>query len=399
MDPLVSDADAPQQQGWSTLSIHADAERNRTRAVVAPIWQSATYRRDTAEALIDAANTRAPEDFYGRWANPNNKQLESLVATLEGASGAVAFASGMAAASAAIVPWLSSGDHVVASRTLYGDTRNLLEKVLARFGVAVTFAAGTRPEDYRAAMVAETRLVVVETPANPTLDCVDIASVCEIARAHGARVVCDNTFASPFNTRPIALGAHAVFHSATKYLAGHSDVVAGVVAGDEASVSRAWDHLRTEGGVLGPFDAWLVVRGIRTFALRMARHNDNGLGVARALEGHPVVARVHYPLLPSHPSYALARTQMRGGGGVVSVELQGGSDAARAFVERLELFALAPSLGGVESLVMYPSSLSRMTDAQRISSGISPSLVRLAVGVEDLDDLVYDLRRALGGPR
>ncbi len=394
MDEVVSD-ESKREPGWSTTAIHGDSDRNQTRAVVAPIWQSATYKRDSAEALIDAANTRAPEDFYGRWSNPNNKQLEQLVAKLEGAQGAIAFASGMAAASAAIIPHVAAGDHVVGSKTLYGDTRNLLERVLARFGVAITFAAGTSADDYREAMRPETKLVVLETPANPTLDCVDIASVCEIARDHGARVVVDNTFASPFNTRPIALGAHAVFHSATKYLAGHSDVVAGVVAGDDVAVARAWEHLRTEGGVLSPFDAWLVVRGIRTFPLRMVRHNENALGVARFLEAHPRVARVYYPMLESHASFALAQKQMRGGGGVVSVELEGGSEAARAFVERLQLFALAPSLGGVESLVMYPSSLSKMSDEQRRASGISPSLVRLAVGVEDLEDLVEDLTQAL----
>ena len=383
------------EPGWSTTAIHGDDHCNHTRAVVAPIWQSATYERDTAEALIDAANTRAPEDFYGRWSTPNNKQLEALVAKLERASGAIAFASGMAAASAAIVPFVSAGDHVVASKTLYGDTRNLLERVLARFGVRTTFVAGTSADDYRAAITGETRLVVLETPANPTLDCVDIAAVSEIAARSGARVVVDNTFASPFNTRPIELGAHAVFHSATKYLAGHSDVVAGVVAGDELAVARAWDHLRTEGGVLSPFDAWLVVRGIRTFPLRMQRHNDNALGVARFLEAHSAVSRVHYPMLASHASHGLAARQMRGGGGVVSVELAGGSDAARRMVERLQLFALAPSLGGVESLVMYPASLSRMSDEQRLASGISPSLVRLAVGIEDLDDLLLDLHEAL----
>lgn len=197
----------------------------------------------------------------------------------------------MAAASAAIVPHVSAGDHVVASRT-YGDTRNLLERVLARFGVAVTFAADTTAESYRDAMQPETRLVVLETPANPTLDCVDIASVCrKIATETGARVVVDNTFASPYNTRPIALGAHAVFHSATKYLAGHSDVVAGVVAGDDIAVARAWEHLRTEGGVLSPFDAWLVVRGIRTFPCEWCGTTKNGLGVARFLKAHADVAR------------------------------------------------------------------------------------------------------------
>jgi methionine-gamma-lyase len=301
----------------------------------------------------------------------------------------------MAAASAAIIPHVSAGDHIVASRTLYGDTRNLLERVLARFGVAVSFAEGLEPEHYRACMRRETKLVVLETPANPTLDCVDIAAISEDAHQRGARVIVDNTFASPFNTRPLALGADVVFHSATKYLAGHSDVVAGVVAGDERAIAGAWEHLRTEGGVLSAFDAWLVVRGLRTFALRMRAHNANALAVAQALEAHPAVARVHYPMLESHPSHALAKRQMRGGGGVLSFVPKGGVEAARAFVERLRLFTLAPSLGGVESLVMYPSSLSRMSDEQRAASGIEPSLVRLAVGIEDVEDLVDDVISAL----
>lgn len=381
--------------GLSTLAIHGDEALNQTRAVVAPIWQSATYEYATSNDLIDAASERAPAEFYTRWGNPNNKQLEAVVAALEGAHGALAFGSGMAAAVACIVPWLDKDSHVVGAKTLYGDTRNLLQNVLARFGVQSSFAKGTSVDDYRREIRPNTKLIVLETPANPTLDCVDIAGICTMARSHYIRVVCDNTFATPYNTKPIQLGAHAVFHSATKYLAGHSDVVAGVIAGDEQTIARGWDHLRTEGAVLGPFDAWLVLRGLRTFALRMREHNQNALAIAESLAKHSKIDKVHYPMLPSHPSYTVAQAQMRGGSGVLSVELKGGSAAAAKFAGSLRLFALAPSLGGVESLVMYPSSLSKMTDEQRLASGISPALVRLAVGIEDTADLLADIEQAL----
>jgi methionine-gamma-lyase len=385
----------PPFAGLATVAIHSDRELNQTRAVVAPIWQSATYERDTSEQLVEAASERAPAEFYARWGNPNNKQLEAVVAALEGAPHALALASGMAAATACITPWLSQGDHVVGAKTLYGDTRHLLQSVLGRFGVSSTFAAGTSVDHYREAIRRNTKLIVLETPANPTMDCVDIAGVCTLAREHGVRVVCDNTFATPYNTQPIKLGAHAVFHSATKYLAGHSDVIAGVIAGDQESVARGWEHLRTEGAVLGPFDAWLVLRGLRTFALRMREHNENALRIAQDLSAHPKVLAVHYPLLPTHAFYSVAQRQMRGGSGVLSVVLHGGSEAAAKFVASLKLFTLAPSLGGVESLVMFPSSLSKMTDAQRRASGIDPGLVRLAVGIEDVRDLLDDLTQAL----
>ncbi len=391
----ASDSGARVFKGLSTIAIHSDSANNQTRAVVAPIWQSATYQRPSAEELIETANQRAPAEFYGRWSSPNNKQLESVVAALEGSSGALALGSGMAAATACIVPWLSQDSHVVGAKTLYGDTRNLLEKVLSRFGVQSSFAKGTTVDDYRRELRPNTKLVVIETPANPTMDCVDIAGICTMAREHNVRVVCDNTFATPYNTQPLKLGAHAVFHSATKYLAGHSDVIAGVIAGDEETIARGWDHLRTEGAVLGPFDAWLVLRGLRTFALRMKEHNHNALMIARTLEHHSKIAAVHYPMLPSHAFYPVAKMQMKGGSGVLSVELKGGAPAASRFVAALQLFALAPSLGGVESLVMYPSSLSRMSDEQRAASGISLGLVRLAVGVEDTVDLLADLEQAL----
>ncbi len=393
MDQVVSDA---KRYGESTRAIHADRSLNHTHAVAPPIFQTSTFRWDSPDDGRALAALRAPAEFYSRWGNPNTQQLEALVASLEESECALALASGMAAATAAIVPWVAPGEHVVGARTLYGEVHTLLTRVLPSLGIESTLAASTRPDDFAAAMRPNTRVVVIETPANPTLDCVDIAAVADIARAHGARLVVDNTFATPIHTRPITLGAHTSFHSATKYLAGHSDVIAGVIATDAEGFARAWDHLRVHGAVLGPFDAWLVARGIRTLPLRMARHSASALALARMLASHPGVARVNHPGLPGHASHDVARRQMRGGfGGMLSVEVHGGEAAARAFVSRLRLFTLATSLGGVESLVMYPASLSGLAPDKLLTAGISPGLVRLSVGCEDEEDLVEDLRRAL----
>ena len=392
MDPLVTER---KLAGESTRAIHADRAHNPTHAVAPAIFQTSTFRWDTPDDGLAFAREQAPAEFYSRWGNPNTRQLEALVASLEESHGALAVASGMAAATASIVPWLAPGDHVVGAKTLYGEVNTLLTRVLPSMGISSTLAASTGVEAFRAALTPRTRVIVIESPANPTLDCVDLEAIGSLAREHGARLVVDNTFATPINTRPLRLGAHTSFHSATKYLGGHSDVIAGVLASDEEGIARAWNHLRVHGAVLGPFDAWLVTRGIRTLPLRMARHNENALALARDLAAHPAIARVNYPGLASHPSHDVAKKQMHGFGGMLSIEIAGGGDAARAFVSRLKLFTLATSLGGVESLVMFPASLSGLSEEKLRAAGIAPSLVRLSIGCEDLADLRADLFEAL----
>jgi len=382
------------RRGPSTTAIHGDRAENPTRAVSPPIFQSSTYRWDEASFGGEVVETVKPTEFYARWGHPNQKQVEVIVAELEGAERALAVGSGAAAAFLSVIPFVSAGDHVVAARTLYGETNNQLTALLPRFGVACTRVRSNATDDYREAITAGTKVVVIETPANPTLEIVDIAAVAELARAHGARLVVDNTFATPLNTRPLELGAHIVFHSATKYLAGHSDVIAGVLAGDEDSMERAWTHQRVMGPVLGPFDAWLVTRGMRTLALRVARHNDNALQVAQLLAEHPAVARVRYPGLPAHEDHAVAARQMRGFGGMLSIELRGGDAAARAFVSRLQVFSMATSLGGIESLVQYPAVLTPVL-AGGGAKAAGPVMVRLSVGCEDPADLRDDLLQAL----
>lgn len=386
----------PRKPGPSTSALHADRPHNPTLAVSPAIFQTSTFRWPSTDAGAELAGQRNPAMFYSRMGNPNVHQLEAIAAALEGSEAALATASGAAACTLAILPFVGAGDHVVAGKTLYGETNALLTKVLPRFGVEATFVAGTRAEDYEAAMRPSTKVVVVETPANPTLDVVDIAAVAAIAKRAGARLVCDNTFATPANTTPLALGATAVFHSATKYLAGHSDVVAGVLCADQETVNRAWDHLRVVGSALGPFEAWLVTRGLRTLGLRMARHNENGLAVARYLAAHPRVAFVRYPGLLEHPGHDVAARQMKGFGGMVYAELQGGDEAARACVGRLRYFTQATSLGGVESLIQYPASLSNLSAEAKRAAGISPVAMRISVGCEDIEDLLEDFEQALG---
>jgi len=387
----------PNRWGVATLTLHAGAEDVPGRSVSPAIFQTSTYRWDHVQDGLELSSQEAPTDFYARWGHPNGRQMETIVAALEGTQAALATSSGAAAMTLALLPWVGPGDHVVLARTIYGETRNLVSRILGRFGVRHSVVNSPEVAAYESVIEPATRVIVTETPANPTLDCVDIAALAKVAHAHGARLIVDSTFATPVNTRPAALGADAVVHSATKYLAGHSDVVAGVLATDSEAVSRAWDYLRITGPVLGPFDAWLVTRGLRTLELRVARHNANALAVARLLEGQSAVARVHYPGLTSHPAHALARRQMKGFGGMLSVELHGGEQAGLKFASRLRLFVPATSLGGVESLVQFPATLARITEQERLASGIQPGLVRLSVGCENEADLLEDVEQALAG--
>ncbi|MBK8254823.1 MAG: aminotransferase class I/II-fold pyridoxal phosphate-dependent enzyme [Polyangiaceae bacterium] len=381
--------------GLTTLALHADRPLNPTASVSPAIFQTSTFRWPEVEAGAQFAGEHSPSAFYTRMGNPNQHQLEAIVASLEGSEAALSTASGAAACTLAVLPHVKAGDHVVAGKTLYGETNALLTKVLPRFGVETTFVQGSSAADYERAVRPQTRVIIVETPANPTLDVVDIAAVAQLAKANSALLVCDNTFATPVNTRPITLGAHLVFHSATKYLAGHSDVIAGVLCGSRELVGAAWDHLRVVGSSLGPFEAWLVIRGLRTLSLRMARHNENARALSYLLAAHPKVAMVRYPGLGSSPDHEIAARQMSGFGGMIYAELKGGDAAARSFVQNLRYFSLATSLGGVESLVQYPASLSNLTPDQKRAAGISPTAIRISVGCEDTQDLLDDVENAL----
>jgi cystathionine gamma-synthase len=375
--------------GFETLAIHAGQQPDPgTGAVVVPIYASSTFQQDGVGGLRGGYE-------YSRSANPTRTALETCLAALEGGSDGLAFASGLAAEACLLQAALSPGDHVIIPDDAYGGTLRLFAQVLARWGVAYDPVALSNLDGVRAAIRPETRLVWCETPTNPLLGVADIAGLAAIAHEHGALLAVDNTFASPYLQQPLALGADAVVHSTTKYLGGHSDVVGGaLVVGDPALAERLRFHQNATGGVPGPFDCWLVLRGIRTLGVRMDRHCANAERVAAMLRAHPAVDRVLYPGLPEHPGHEVAAKQMRGFGGMVSFTLRGGEPAALRVCERARVFALAESLGGVESLIEHPA---RMTHASAAGSPLEvpADLVRLSVGIESVDDLVADLRHAL----
>jgi len=375
----------------ATLAIHGgQAPDPSTGAVMPPIYATSTYAQ---------SSPGEHQGFeYSRTHNPTRFAYERCVAALEGGSRGFAFASGMAATST-VLELLDSGDHVVAMDDLYGGSYRLFERVRRRSaGLDFSFADLTDLAAFEAAITPKTRMVWIETPTNPMLKIVDIAAVAEIARKRGLLVVVDNTFASPVLQRPLQLGAHLAVHSATKYLNGHSDMVGGMaVAGDDELGERMAFLQNSVGAVQGPFDSFLALRGLKTLPLRMKAHCDNALALAQWLETHPAVEKVIYPGLASHPQHALAARQMQGSGGIVSIVLKGGFEAAKRFCERTELFTLAESLGGVESLVNHPAVMTHASVPveRRERLGISGALVRLSVGVECVDDLQRDIEAAL----
>lgn len=386
------------QPGLQTRLIHGATPENETAAVSPPIYQTSTYRLSTPEEGAELAGQVAPAQFYTRYGSPNNKQVERVLADLEGAEAALAVASGAAAASVAVISNVKAGDHVVTQKTLYTATMSLMMHTLPGFGVEVTQVDGHDTEAFIKAMRPNTKVVYTETPTNPTMEMTDLRATAEIAHAGGAICIVDNTFASSYNQQPIKLGYDLVIHSATKYLNGHADVTAGVIMGTQKLVDAAWPQLRIFGPVLHPFEAWLLRRGLMTYGMRMSVHNSNALQVARFLEEHPAVDCVYYPGLESHPQHELALHQMTGGfGGMLSFTVKGGYDAAYRAIGRTKVCLLAVSLGGVESLITHPASMihTHQTDAERDSAGIDPSLLRLSVGCEDVQDIIEDLDRAL----
>jgi methionine-gamma-lyase len=381
-----------------TRLIHAGDKHNPSTAVSSPIYQSATYHFDTPEAIAEAMITVGHEQFYGRYASPNTKQAEATIAELEQGEAALTVASGMAAVSLVLLGLLQAGDHIVAQQTHYPTTSNLLQYKLPSLGIEHTLVDQTDPDAFASAIRPNTSLIYLETPVNPLLSLTDLTAVAKIARAHNITTVADNTFATPYNQRPLTLGVDLVLHSATKYLAGHSDVVAGVVVGDKERIGRLWQNHVLFGGVLHPLEAWLLERGLKTFGMRMERHNANGLAVAQFLADHPAVAEVYYPGLPDHPQHALAQRQMPGGhSGMVCFDLKGGRAAGYQLLQRVKLIKLAVSLGGVHSLITHPASTisAVQSDEEIAASGVRPGLVRLSVGVENGTDIIADLEQAL----
>jgi cystathionine gamma-synthase len=377
-------------RGFSTNAIHAGQEPDpHTGAVITPIHPSTTFVQDGVGGL------RAGGYEYARSANPTRTALQECLAALEGGRHALAFGSGMGASDVLLRATLRPGDHLVLPHDAYGGTFRLVDKVLAHWGVQYSTVDLGDVAALRAAIRPTTRLVWCETPTNPLLGIADIAAVAEVARGAGARLVVDNTFASPYLQSPLGLGADVVLHSTTKYIGGHSDVVGGALVTDDDELDEQLRFLQNAAGqVPGPFDNWLTLRGVKTLAVRMDRHSDNAERIVEVLLGHPAVAAVYYPGLPEHPGHEVAAKQMRRFGGMVSFRAAGGPAAAQRVCAATELFTLAESLGGVESLIEHPASMTHLSVAGS-ALAVPDDLVRLSVGIEDVDDLADDLRAAL----
>ena len=379
------------EAGFGTRAVHAGGDPDPTTgAIMPPVYLTSTFVQPAPAEPLGGHD-------YARTKNPTRTALEANLASLEGAEWGLAFSSGMAAIHA-ILHLLSSGDRVVAGNDLYGGSSRLFRTMEERFGIRFEFVQAADASALGRALAPGTRMLFVESPTNPLLRVVDLAHAAARARAAGALAVCDNTFATPYLQNPLALGFDLVVHSTTKYLGGHSDVVGGAIVGRDAALRERLAFLQNAAGAVpGPLDCFLVLRGTKTLHLRMERHVASARAVAAFLAEHPKVERVHYPGLPSHPGHALASAQMRGPGGIVSFEVRGGEAAARRVAAATRIFALAESLGGVESLIEHPASMTHASvpAERRRASGLSDALVRISVGVEDVEDLIRDLERAL----
>ncbi len=363
-----------------------------------PIYASSTWALDSVRQGADFSHATAPAAFYTRWGNPTLRDLEDVLADLEGGSRALVAGSGMGAIASAILSCVDAGDHVVAGASLYTATTEIFTRLLPRFQVGTTFVDPRVPGSWSEAVTPDTRLVYVESPANPTMMITDFREAVKAARSVGATVLADNTFATPINQRPLEFGVDGVLHSATKYLGGHSDVVAGAfVARSPRLYNRVWFNYKMLGPSLGPFEGFLVRRGVKSLPLRVRQHNANAQALAEFLEDRTAVRVVHYPGLRSFPQHRLARQQMDGFGAMLSFELKGGYRAGKRFVESVRVATLAVSLGGMETLVQHPASMTHgpLTDAERKTSGVTEGLVRVSVGLEDLDDLLADFEQAV----
>jgi cystathionine gamma-synthase len=381
-----------------TPAVHGgEPDRYAHDALTAPIVQTATYTFANTAELIEYMEGRKEREEYGRYGNPTARLLEERVASLEGADDAVSFSSGMAAVTSAILALVKSGEHVILFSDCYRRTRQFVSKFLSQFGVEHTLVGPADIDELERSIRPNTKLVVSEAPTNPYLTVVDLPRLSAICKPKRIRTLIDATFATPVNLNPIDHGIDLVIHSATKYLGGHNDVLAGVVAGSSGLVSLVRDVRHMMGAVCDPHAAYLVHRGLKTLALRVQQQNDSTQAIAEALEAHPRIAKVWYPGLPSHPSHAVATRLMRGFGGVVTFEVDGDLDTTSRFIDALEIPRIAPSLGGVESLVEQPALMSyfELSTEQREAVGIKNNLVRYSVGIESTDDLIADLLQAL----
>lgn len=386
------------EKSFETLAVHAGEDLTQNHGSISvPIYNASVFAFSDADEGAAIHNYEKDGYFYGRLGNPTQDALEKAVAQLESAESAYALASGMAAVSAAILSNVHTGDHIIAPDSMYSTTTLFLREIEQRFGIETTFVDATNSENYAAAVKENTKLFWLETPSNPLLKISDIAVIAEIAQSKNILSVIDNTFATPFNQRPFELGVDLIIHSATKYFGGHSDLTAGLIAGKSETVERARHTIgKLYGGNIAPQVAWLVLRGIKTLALRMEKHNKNASAIANMLSSHPKIKAVFYPGLPDHQNYETAKKQMKGFGGMIAFDV-GSVEAGKKLLNNVEICALATSLGGVETIIQHPASMTHavLSPEERSKAGVTDGLIRLSVGIENADDLIADLQNAL----
>lgn len=386
------------EMGESTMCVHSGMKDYEFGPIVPPIYQTSTFKFKNADHGARLFKGEEEGYIYTRMLNPTIEAMENAIAELEEGAKAIGCASGMAAISLVLFSILKKGDHIISGNSIYGATATFLSQILPNFGIEVSFVDTSNLEDVQSTLRENTKLIFVETPGNPTLAVSDIEAISKIAHSRGIKVAVDNTFMSPILQKPLGLGADIVIHSMTKFLNGHADVVAGIVVLKDANeypwFRKVSNHI---GGVIDPFNAFLVHRGIKTLALRMEKHCRNALAIAKYLEAHPKVEKVWYPYLESHPHYSLSLRQTQGGGGVVAFELKGGTHAGKILMNNIKIWQLAVSLGGVESLIQHPASMTHaaMGPELRKEAGISDGLVRLSVGIENVEDLIWGLEVGL----
>ncbi len=384
--------------GFHTRLIHAGHKKDPLGSVTTPIYQTSTFEFENAQHGADCFAGTSNGYIYTRLGNPTIRSLEDAVANLEGGFGGIAVASGMAAVTTMYMTFLSAGSHIVSSAAVYGASRTVLEKHFSRFGVEATFLDTSKLELIEAAIRPNTKVLYIETPANPTIAITDIAGCADIARKHNLKLVVDNTFCSPYLQRPLELGADVVLHSITKFINGHADVVGGVlVCKTEEDYKFMYNVMTSMGPNMDPHQAYLVSRGLKTLAIRMERAQENALKIAQWLENHPKIAWVLYPGLPSHPQHELAKQQMKGSGALMSFGVKGGFEAGRKLMDNVQLAVLAVSLGGIETLIQHPASMThaKVAAEAKLAAGITDDMVRYSVGIEDAEDLIADLEQAL----
>jgi O-succinylhomoserine sulfhydrylase len=380
-----------------TLAVRAGTVRSQFNEHSEAMFLTSSFVFGSAAEAAARFKGEQPGPIYARFTNPTVNMMEARLAALEGAERCVAFASGMAAILATVMGLMKAGEHIVASRSIFGSTVQLFSNILGRFGIETTYVSPTDPAEWRAAVKSNTRLFFVESPSNPLTEVSDIRALAAIAHESGAWLAVDNCFCSPALQRPLELDADIVIHSATKYLDGQGRVLGGAVLGSQALMEGVYTFLRTAGPTLSAFNAWVILKGLETLSIRMAAHSDNALALAQWLEAQPQVARVLYPGLPSHPQHALAMAQQKTGGGIVAFELKGGKDAAWKLIDATRLLSITANLGDTKTTITHPASTthSRMTPEQRDAAGISDGLIRIAVGLESVADIQADLARGL----